>query len=663
MEIRWPGGDTGNIGVSVCNGRTPPIARTGTHMLDNFRHGIAGKIGVYILFPLLIIGLAFFGIDGAIRQQGARYVAKVGSAEISPDEFQRAYQNRMRQMSQQFGGRTLTPQQAAMFGIDQQVLNELIGAAAIDQQVKEMGLRVSDRAIADAIKTEPSFFGADGKFSKPQFDAILRANGLTEQSFITMRRRDDAREQLTETIASAVSVPQAYIDLMHRNRAEERVVEYVTIDPAKVVKVAEPDDAELKKYLEANKRNFMTPAFRKASLLLLTRDSVKSKITITDEDVKAKYEDIKATFDTPEKRKLQQVAFPDKAAADKAYAELSKAKDFAEAAAKLGFKDKDIDLGVVTKSEMIDQKVATAAFALKKDEVSKPIEGQFSIVIVRATEVTPGVSKSFDDVKALVKDRLASERAGRELQTLHDSAESERLAGRSLKEIGEKMGLAFKAIDAVDRTGNGPDAKPIDGIPDVAKVMGAVFGAGQGVETDAIDLADGGYVWYDVTGITPEKDRPFDEVKAELKTAWLEADSLKQVADTAGKLTERLMKGEAFAAIATDAGAEIKKTGNFTRSVTPAGLTADIVRQVFGLPKGLASNSATVDNKSRVVFRIAEVVPAAAATKEEADRIKAELQRGMQADALNAYLQGLQNRYGSSVNNTVLQQTLGIERK
>ncbi len=632
-------------------------------MLDNFRNGIAGKIGVYVLFPLLIVGLAFFGIEGTMRNTGTKAVATVGKAEISPDDFQRAFQNRMRQMSQQFGGRNLTPQQAAMFGIDQQVLNELIGAAALDQQIRDMGLTVSDAAIADNIRSEPSFFGADGKFSKSQFDAILRANGLTEAGFVAMRRRDEAREQLTETIAAAVKVPQSYIDLMHRSRAEQRVVEYVTIDADKATKAQEPDDAELKKYLEANKRNFMTPAFRKASMLLLTRSGVVGKVAITDEDVKTKYEETKATFDTPEKRKIQQVAFPDKAAADKAYAELSKAKNFAEAAAKLGFKEKDIELGVVTKSEMIDQKVATAAFALKKDEVSQPIEGQFSVVIVRSTEITPGITKTFDDVKALVKDRLADERAGRELQTLHDQIETERLAGRSLKEIGEKMNLVFKAVDAIDRTGKAPDGKLIDGIPDVAKVMGAVFGSGQGVETDAVDLADGGYAWYDVLGITPEKERAFDEVKADLKTAWLEADKTLQVAAVAGKFTERLTKGEAFEAIAKEAGGEIKKTSGFTRAVTPAGLTADIVRQVFGLPKGAVSNSATVDGKSRIVFRIGDVIPAAAATKEEADRIKVELERSMQADALNAYLQGLQARYGTSINAAAVQQTLGLERK
>lgn len=630
-------------------------------MLDTLRRGATSKIAAFIIFIPLIIAFALWGVGPELRRGGTTSVARVGNTDITPEEFQRAFQNRLRQLSQQFGGRTLTPQQAAMFGIDRQVLNELIGMAALDKQIRELGLTVSEASVADAIRSEPAFFGPDGKFSKPRLDAILRDNGLTEAGYIQLRKRDEVREQLTETITAGVRAPQAYIDLIHRNRAEERVVELITLDPASIVKATEPDDAELKKYLEANKRNFMTPQLRKISLLLLTREGIKDKIAISDDEVKAKYEEMKSTFETPEKRKLQQLSFPNKAAAEKAYEEISKAKDFAEGATKLGFKDKDIDLGVVTKADMIDQKIAAAAFALKKDEVSKPIEGQFSNVILRVTEITPGTSKSFDEVKALVKDRLADERAGRELQTLHDQVEKERLDGRSLKEIGDKMGLVFKPIEAIDQTGKAPDGKQVEGVPDVARLLGAVFAAGQGVETDAVDLADGGYAWYDVLGITPAKERTFEDAKADLKTAWLEADKLKQVTEAAAKFTDRLMKGEALSAIAKDAGVEVKKTGSFARSVTPSGLTADIVRQAFGLPKGAASNSATVDGKSRVVFRIAEVTPAGPPTKEEVDRIRAELERSMQADDLNAYLQGLQTRYGTSVNTAAMQQVLGLD--
>ena len=39
---------------------------------------------------------------------------------------------------------------------------------------------------------------------------------------------------------------------------------------------------------------------------------------------------------------------------------------------------------------MIDSKIAAAAFALKKDELSKPVEGQFALVLVRVSEIVPG---------------------------------------------------------------------------------------------------------------------------------------------------------------------------------------------------------------------------------------------------------------------------------
>ena len=100
------------------------------------------------------------------------------------------------------------------------------------------------------------------------------------------------------------------VDLVFKNRNEQRVIEYVVVEPEKLVKVADPDEAKLKEYYEANKRAFMTPAYRKIALLLLTRDSVKGRIAITDEEVKAKYEETKASFNTPEKRRMQQVVVP-----------------------------------------------------------------------------------------------------------------------------------------------------------------------------------------------------------------------------------------------------------------------------------------------------------------------------------------------------------------
>ena len=139
----------------------------------------------------------------------------------------------------------------------------------------------------------------------------------------------------------------------------------------------------------------MTPELRKINVLLLTRADVKARLPVSEEEIKAAYEQDKEKFNIPEKRRVLQLSFPDKAAAEKAYAELAKATNFVEAAAKLGFKESDIDLGLLTRKDMIDPKIADAAFALKKDELSKPVEGQFAIVLVRVGEIVPGKQRTY----------------------------------------------------------------------------------------------------------------------------------------------------------------------------------------------------------------------------------------------------------------------------
>lgn len=609
---------------------------------------------------LLILAFAVWGIPDAFRSTTETTVATVGKTQITPEQFRQSYETEMRQVSAQVG-RRLTPEQARMFGLESRALSRLVGTTALDMNTKDMGLTLSQANMLDSIRSDPNFFGIDGKFSKTVFDGFLRQNGLSEAGYLDIRRQEEAREQLTETLAVNQVVPQAYIEQVHRFREETRVIEFVTIDADKMVKVADPDEAKLKEYFEQNKRQFMTPSYRKVSLLMLTRDAVKAKIPVTDDEVKAAYEADKDKFSTPEKRRVQQVAFPDKAAADKAYADLSKAKNFVEAAQKLGFRESDLDLGTVAKKDMIDAKIAEAAFALKKDEVSKPVDGQFTTVILRVTDVTPGTTKTFDAVKADVKDKLANDRATAELQSLHDKVDDSRSSGKGLKVTGEALGISFSAIDAIDRAAKGPDGKTILDHPDAARILNAMFAGSQGVETEATELADGGYAWFDVLGVTPEAERPFDQVKADVKTTWLEIEKKKAVGDAAAKLVERVIKGETLETIAKETGGKVEKTNPITRNTSPTGLTTDAVRQAFGLIKTAASTAATTDNKGRTLFRVADVKDAAAPTKEQADALRADLQRRMQQDTLNTYVGAIQNRYGVKINELAVRQVLGLD--
>src|SRR5262245_37208071 len=417
-------------------------------MLDAMRRGVANVLAK-ILLGLLIVAFAVWGIGDYIvrgpRAGGA--LATVGSTQITVDDFKQAYKDEMRAIAQRLG-RVLTPEQAQVLGVPPRALARLIGSAAIDLHASSLGVTVTQSIVVNLIKADPQFKGADGQFSYDEFRKAIAQRGYrSEEEYLQASRRDLLREQLTETLSAGIAPTPFLIDAIHRFRNEARVIEHLTPDFGKLT-VAEPTQDKLKEFFEQNKGKYIALEERKANLLMLTRDAALSRVKTTDEEIKAAYDAAKDSYNVPEKRRILQLTFPDKAAAEKAYAELSKAKNFDETAAKLGFSANDMQLGsgLLTTAEMIDPKIADAGFAMKKDELSRPVEGQYSVVLLRVPEIVPGKTRTFDEVKTEIRDRIASERVGQQLQLLHDRVEAERGKGTPLKEIAPEEKLPLQEL-------------------------------------------------------------------------------------------------------------------------------------------------------------------------------------------------------------------------
>jgi peptidyl-prolyl cis-trans isomerase D len=628
-------------------------------MLDAMRRGVT-NLFTKLLLGLLVIAFAVWGIGDVIRTSSNSAIATVGKTAISPDEFRQAYQDEMASISRRLG-RKLTAEQAKILGVEARALSRLIGFASLDLHAKALGLAVSDNIVATVVRGDQAFQEA-GQFSPTKFRQLISQLGyVSEGQYVQARRRDIMREQLTETLGSGL-VPQAtLLGALHRYREETRVIEYVAPDYDKLIKKAEPSEAQLREHHQQNLRQYIALEQRKAKLLLLSRAQALSRTPVTDEEVKAAYEASKDTYNIPEKRKISQLTFPDKAAAEKAYAELSKAKNFNEAAEKLGFPAADTDLGVLTRAEMIDPKIAEAAFGLKLNELSQPLQGQFSVALVRVTEIQAGKQRSFDEVKPEITERLANERVTVKLGELHDKAEAERAKGVALKDIGEQLKLPFSEIAEITRLGKSGDGKVVIDHPDAGRIAEAIFEAQPGVETDTLDLSDGGYAWFELVSVTPERQKAFEEVKADVLAHYLEAEKRKEMVALAAKQVVRLEAGEKIDAIAKDlAGAKVERSAPLKRSdAAPSGLPSAAMQEAFSLPKGGASQVATADGRAQVIIRVADVIPAGPATAEQAAKLRADVANQMRIDLLEQYVAGLRTRYGFTVNEKVLKEALG----
>jgi peptidyl-prolyl cis-trans isomerase D len=628
-------------------------------MLEAMRRGAQTRVAK-LLFAILVFSFGIWGVADVFRGQGRGFVAKVGHTEISAEEFRRSYQDELDRFSRQAKQR-ISAEQGRSFGLDRQVLAQMVAGAAIEAHAEQLGLALSDKTLVAGIESDPNF-QTDGKFNKQGFYQLLQQIGMSEQGFLNLRRKDELRGAVVGAFLQGQTVPKPLFNLMHAYNQEKRVIEWIKVDPDAVT-VADPDEATLQKRYDADKAKYMTPEYRKVQVLTLTVDDLKKQADISDEDIAKAYEANKDSYNVPEQRRVQQIAFKDKATAEAALKALRDGtKTFGDVAKEAGAKDTDVDLGLINKKALIDPKIADVAFSLAKDKYSDVVEGRFATVILRVTQIEPGVTHTLADVKDQVRDKLATEKAGNDLQNKRDEVEDARLAGKTLKEIADQSKLGFKEIPAADATGLGPDGKPVMETPDLRKIMARVF-APDSTDDTAIELANNGFAWVNVLSTEAPKQKSFDQVKDQVKKDYLSSERHRLIEDLAKKLTDRVNGGEPMTALEGEAKNKVEKTDPITRKTIPPSISEAMVAQAFAFPKGKAGYGPSSDRSTDIVFRVDDIIPAAAPSLTETDELTHRLEAELANETLNEYTEALKKRYGTSVNQAELNGALGVSQE
>lgn len=628
-------------------------------MLDALRRGSTGWVAK-ILLALLVVSFAIWGVADVFTGYGRGSVATVGDQEIRAEDYQRAFQNELNLIKRQ-AGRSISTEEARAAGLDNRVLAQLIAWAAVEQHAHELGLALSDEAIVNSLMDDPAFKGPDDKFSRIAFENIASQMGVSEQGFLALRRRDELRQQVTSALIDSVVIPEPEIDLLNSWLEERRKATHFTINADEAVTVPEPDEEKLKQTYEQNKSQFMAPEYRKLAILAVTIDSVKDKMDVSDEEMRTAYDQTKAEYNTPEKRRIQQIAFKDKAAAEAAKKELEGGKSFGEVAKEAGAQDADIDLGLITKDDLIDPKIADVAFSLEKNQVSDVVEGRFATVLLRPTDIREPITRTYDDVKDQVRDKLAREKASAQIQSLLDEVEENRNLGKPLKEIATEMNLEYLDIPATDRFNKTPDDKPAIGLTDGITILRTAFESDVGLENEAIELGGNGYAWVDVLGVTKEKQKPFEAVKEDVKKLAITQERERLVSEMANKLVERATNGEDMEALAKEAKASLSTTPAFTRTTEPHGMSKAAVSKAFTLTQGQVASAPTTNNKSRIVFKVTEITPAPEPSKEVRDGIVKQLRDQITDELLSQYVVALQEKLGTQINEAEYRRVTGAD--
>ncbi len=628
-------------------------------MLEVMRKAATGIL-TKVLIGLLVLSFAVWGIADMITGVGRSTIASVGGKDVSVYEFRQRYQEQVDLISARFGQR-LTPQQARAFGVENSVLSTMIGELVASKHAQELNLSITDNAIEESIRRDPAFQGLDGSFSPQRLEQIRTRLGMSEVQFMASRGADIVRDQLMRSFLENIAVPQALYDVYRAFNDEQRKARYFIIDPKTAVTVPEaPSDKVLAEKYNASKSRFMTDETRGVEILMLTRADAGKKIEVSQDQLKERYERDKGRYSVPELRKVLQIPFQSVEAARKAREEILGGKDFNEVAKANGVKEADMDLGEISKDKLIDPKIADAAFKLEQDEVSDVVEGRFTTALLKVTSITPGKVPAFEDIKDQIRDSIISSQAPEEIRKLHDLVDDNRLAGKSFKEIADLLNITFYVFKSVNRAGNDADGKPVLTSPDLRKITSSVFDSAVNVENEVIELSDGGYAWTKVSKITAARQKPFEQVKDDVKKMWLEEEEQKALIEVAQDYVKQIKDGASFEEIAEEASGKVETTPAFKRNDSLPHLNSGAVNRAFTLAKGIPAAAPTTDGKSRVIFEIAEIIPPGEAADDEKKQLEERLLQGMRTDVIEQYVLALRNRLGVTTNQPLIDQTVGI---
>lgn len=617
-----------------------------------------GKTVMTVLFGVLIVSFGLWGIADIFKGYGSSSLATIGSTEITTEQFRQLYTDRLQQVSRQ-AGRPLTTEQARLFGLDRQVLQQVVAEAALDEETRRFGLAMSDAEVARAIAADPNFAGVGGKFDPQRFAYALRQYNYTEQRYVAEQRRTTLRRQLAGSFSAGLEPTKTQLDALTRFQNEQRTVEFVTLGAAQAGTVDAPSPEALSAYFEDNKALFRAPEYRKIALLAVTPEAIAKKIVVTDDEARKIFERDKDRYATPEKRNVLQIAFPTPDAAKAARDRIAGGLSFEDLAKELNLAAADIDLGLVTKRNIGDAAIADAAFALPLNEVSQPVKGALANALLKVVKIEPGTTPSFESLADKIKTQIAADRARAEFQDVRNKVEDERSGGSNIAEAGKKLGLEPVTIEAVDRSGRGPDGKPVTGLPQGVDLISAAFASNVGIENDPINFG-GGEIWFDVLGVTPSRERTLDEVKDQVVARWRNEQIAARLRTKADEIVEKLNKGATLAAEAAAIGAKVETTAPFNRAATVNGLPERAVEAAFRADKGVAAQTEGGNASDRIVFRVVDItVPTANLASDEAKKLKETLSTSMINEEIAQYVAHLETEIGVKINQSAFATATG----
>ena len=627
-------------------------------MLETFREFANKKIVKWIFAIFLIIPFGLFGIDFYFRGGGAAdTVATVGHTRVSMYDFEQALRQQSEQLRQQFRGQfdsslMDTPE------MRRSVLDRLVNERLVAVGADKAGLKLSGRALAERIASEPNF-QVDGKFSKDRYDQIARSNSLTPAGLDYKLAEQFAQQQYVGAIVDSTFVPRTAVDNFMKLSEQSREVAVVNLSPEAYLAQVKIGADQVKSYYDGHAKEFTTPERARVEYIELSADALAARETVPPEQVKQVYdENVKlGKYGQPEERRASHILIPlpenadekaTKVAQDKANDIAARVRknpaSFAEVAKKEsqdpGSAAQGGDLGFFGRGAMV-KPFEDAVFAAKPNEIVGPVRSPFGFHIIRVTDIHPAKVKSFADAAPEIEATLRKGNAQRKLaEMIENFSNLVYEQSGTLKPAADALKLPIQQSGWIERGGGAQPA-----LFQNPRLQAEVFST-ETVQnkrnTSAVEVTPGDYVAARIVEYKPAALKPFDTVKADIESRLKREQAMKLAqADGEAKL-KALREGK-------DAGVKFPQPLAVSRQ-KPGGLFPVVIERAFRVDsRKLPGYAGTETPAGYAIVQVSKVIEPEKIDEAKRKALESQLQQAIAGEQVEAAVASLREKVGVTV--------------
>ncbi|MES2252535.1 MAG: SurA N-terminal domain-containing protein [Pseudomonadota bacterium] len=503
-------------------------------------HGRSQGIIVKIFLSILGASFALWGIADVVKKYWEnRPIAKVGKFDISYEELAHMLHQETSRIQQMYDGK-IDPATLKKLQLHTLVLERLINDKALTQFFTNMHFAASDAFVGDVIRSQ-SAFKRDGVYDGALLRETLRSNGISEPRFLDQIREDIYKQQITGTLASAMSLPKNYVGIITNALTTKHSYSAVTIPFSAMHLGKKATDEEINLLFEQKKESYRIPEYRKVQVVVFDQSFLSKNIKLTEEEINERYTSALADYTQPERRMVRRVTYPNLASATTALVHLKKGRPMTAVIRDVPGGTFD-DMGLIEK-ETLSENVSTVVFSLKAGVRSEPVENGTGYSIYEVTHIDQAVTQPLSKVRTKVEEDLRAQKYPDYFQELRNSFDDDLAGGMKLSDAAAKHNLKVNDLSSFNQ--NGETDKNTDALASLeddlkTPVLAQAFSLEEGKDSLITDVSGNLAFVVRVEKITPSIIPDLATIKDTVKKDW----ELNQKREAAFKLAGKLTKDQ-----------------------------------------------------------------------------------------------------------------------